>query len=202
MKNLGSSTPRIERSKTYGGSKQPTADQALAARRLFGSFRKGDANDPETYVAAVLTVLMDYPDGIVNEVCHPARGLAARCDFLPTMKEIKAACEAEAARCDRLAALSRLAQTQRRLPAPPSPPVATIFTAQGFPRYDKLVRRYEAGDRPAYLANHVCVDQVERYGIWTPFTWLDDQPIENARFKAYSEDELRAMYAPPAQEIV
>jgi hypothetical protein len=200
MQNLGSSTPRIEHTKTFSrpSAKQPNATQALAARRLFGSFRKGDANDPETYVAAVLTVLMDYSDAVVNEVCHPGRGLPARCDFLPTMKEIKDACEGEAARADRMQTYAKLGTTQRRLPAPPSPMQPTIFTPQGFPHYDKLVRRYEAGDRPAHYETRECVDKVVRPGIWTPFSWIDDAPIGAKGFKPMSDAELRAFYPPAA----
>lgn len=176
----------------------------MAARRLFGSFRKGEANDPETYVAAVLTVLMDYPDAIVNEVCHPGRGLPSRCDFLPTMKELKDACEGEATCVERFAALARLGPVQRRLPAPPQPQVPTIFTPKDFPHWDKLMRRYEAGDRPAHFETRECVDKVERYGIWTPFSWIDDDPKGSRLFKPHSDAELRAMYPPreaPAETV-
>lgn len=168
----------------------------MAARRLFGSFRKGEANDPETYVAAVLTILMDYPDEIVNEVCHPSRGLPATCDFLPTMKELKTACEAQATRVARLATYAALPAPARRLPAPPRPPEPTIFTAQGYPRYDALKRRYEAGEGPARFDNHVCVDNVTRYGIWTPYSWIVAQEEGVKGFTQFSEAELRAMYPP------
>lgn len=176
----------------------------MAARRLFGSFRKGEANDPETYVAAVLTVLMDYSDAVVNEVCHPGRGLPARCDFLPTMKELKDACEGEATRTARYETYAKLPAPQRFLPAPPSPPRATIFTPKDFPHWDKLKRRYDAGEQPAYFETRECVDKIERYGIWTPFSWIDDDPPGSRGFKPHTDAELRAMYPPreaPAEPI-
>ena len=143
---------------------------------------------------------MEYPDAIVNEVCHPGRGLPARCDFLPTMKELKDACESEASRIARFQAYAALPKPGRVLPAPITAPVPTIFTPQGFPHYDKLVRRYEAGEGPAHFETRECVDKVVRYGIWTPFSWIDDAPIGVKKFGAFTEDELRRMYPPRSND--
>lgn len=67
---------------------------AKRARLLFGCYRKGDANDPETYVAAITAVLSRYPEDIITDVTHPVKGLPIRCDFLPTVAEVYRACEA------------------------------------------------------------------------------------------------------------
>lgn len=64
------------------------------SRLMFGSFRKGEANDPDTYVAAVAAVLAGYPEDIITSVTHPAKGLPIQCDFLPTVAEVYRACEA------------------------------------------------------------------------------------------------------------
>lgn len=66
---------------------------ATRARLLFGCYRKGDANDPETYVAAITAVLSKYPDDVIGAVTHPAEGLPIRCDFIPTVAEVYKACE-------------------------------------------------------------------------------------------------------------
>ncbi len=61
---------------------------------MFGCYRKGDANDPETYVAAITATLARYPEEIICAVTHPAAGLPIQKDFLPTVKEVFMACEA------------------------------------------------------------------------------------------------------------
>jgi uncharacterized protein YdaU (DUF1376 family) len=63
------------------------------ARLLFGCFRRGEANEPETFVTAIAAVLARYPEDVIRDVTHPATGLAVRCDFLPTVAEVYRACE-------------------------------------------------------------------------------------------------------------
>ena len=70
---------------------------AKRARLLFGCYRKGDANDPETFVAAITAVLSRYDESVIRAVTHPAKGLPIRTNFLPTVKEVYEACEALAA---------------------------------------------------------------------------------------------------------
>lgn len=70
---------------------------AKRARLLFGCYRKGDANDPETYVAAITAVLSRYDETVIRAVTHPAKGLPIRTNFLPTVKEVYEACEVLAA---------------------------------------------------------------------------------------------------------
>lgn len=61
---------------------------------MFGCYRKGDANDPDTYVAAVTAVLARYPEDIIMRVTHPVTGLPSRQNFLPTVKEVTDECDA------------------------------------------------------------------------------------------------------------
>jgi hypothetical protein len=61
---------------------------------MFGCYRKGDANDPDTYVAAITATLARYPEDVIRDVTNPASGLPTRRDFLPTVKEVFDACEA------------------------------------------------------------------------------------------------------------
>jgi hypothetical protein len=68
---------------------------AERARLLFGCYRKGDANDPDVYVAAVTATLARYPEDVIRAVTHPASGLPIQKDFLPTVAEVYRACEAE-----------------------------------------------------------------------------------------------------------
>jgi hypothetical protein len=62
---------------------------------MFGCFRKGEANDPELYVAAVAAVLGEYPRKVIDYVTDPRTGLPRKVDFHPTIAEISRACELE-----------------------------------------------------------------------------------------------------------
>lgn len=70
---------------------------AARAKILLGCYRTGDANDPETYVAAITAVLARYSEEIITSVTHPVTGLPSKKDWLPTVKEVHDACEEAAA---------------------------------------------------------------------------------------------------------
>jgi hypothetical protein len=72
------------------------------ARLLLGCYRTGEANDPETYVAAITATLARYSEAIITEVTHPATGLPSRSSWLPTIKEVFEACEILAQRVLRM----------------------------------------------------------------------------------------------------
>jgi hypothetical protein len=71
-----------------------TSYAAERARLLFGCYRTGDANDPQTYVAAVTAVLARFPEDIITQVTHPVTGLPHLKSWLPTVKEVTDACVA------------------------------------------------------------------------------------------------------------
>lgn len=60
---------------------------------FFGSFRKADADDPETFTAGCLRLFTAYPPEAVRYVVDPVTGLPGRSQWLPTMKEIRDALE-------------------------------------------------------------------------------------------------------------
>src|SRR6185436_2841024 len=64
------------------------------ARLMLGCYRKGEANDPQTYATAVAAMLAQYPEEVIEAVTSPLSGLPSRTDFMPTLKELKEACEA------------------------------------------------------------------------------------------------------------
>lgn len=63
------------------------------AKLLLGCYRTGDANDPDTYVAAIAATLARYPEHIITSVTHPVSGLPSKKSWLPTVKEVFEACE-------------------------------------------------------------------------------------------------------------
>jgi hypothetical protein len=66
------------------------------AAMMFGCFRKGEANDPETYTAGVAAVLAEYDRDVIEYVTDPRTGLPSSTDFHPTIKEVREACGARA----------------------------------------------------------------------------------------------------------
>jgi hypothetical protein len=65
------------------------------ASLLIGCYRAGDAANPEIYAAALIAVLCEYPEEVVAWVTDPRTGLPGRCQWLPTIFEVRSACEAE-----------------------------------------------------------------------------------------------------------
>jgi hypothetical protein len=70
-----------------------TSYAASRAKILFGCYRTGDANDPQTYVAAITAILARYPEEVITAVTHPATGLPSKKGWLPTVKELVDACD-------------------------------------------------------------------------------------------------------------
>jgi len=68
---------------------------AELSRILVGCFRKSDAEDPDVLVRAYVMVLSDYSEAIARRVTHPSRGLPSRQQWLPSVFELRQACEAE-----------------------------------------------------------------------------------------------------------
>ena len=93
-RNGKAATSSLLQTTSLSGSGNSTPELAVSkARQLFGCFRGGDANDPETYVAAISAVLAQYAPHVVHSVCDPRTGLPSESNFLPTVKEVRDACE-------------------------------------------------------------------------------------------------------------
>jgi hypothetical protein len=60
---------------------------------MFGCYRKSEANDPETYVAAIAAVLSEYPADVVQWVTDPRRGIPRKLRWPPNPAEVVEACE-------------------------------------------------------------------------------------------------------------
>lgn len=63
---------------------------------MFGCYRKADANDPEIYTAAIAATLADYEPEIIQYVTDPRTGLPSKLKWLPTVAEVREACEGHA----------------------------------------------------------------------------------------------------------
>jgi hypothetical protein len=58
-----------------------------------GFYRVADAHNPRVYLAGVVAALSDYPVEIICQVVDPRNGIPSKIKWLPTIAEIKEACE-------------------------------------------------------------------------------------------------------------
>ena len=72
---------------------------ATRATMLLGCYRKGDANDPDTYVAAIAAILSEYSVEVVQHVTDPRTGIARKSTFMPSIPEVDKACMEHAKFC-------------------------------------------------------------------------------------------------------
>jgi hypothetical protein len=88
----------VQHSQDSETTSQRMNEAKKGAARLLGCYRTGDANDPEIYVSAVISVLVRYPVEIIREVTEPSTGLPGKSSWLPTVAEVRNECEVLAAR--------------------------------------------------------------------------------------------------------
>jgi hypothetical protein len=123
----------------------------IQAHLLFGCYRKGDANDPDIYVAAIAAVLSHYPPEVVEKITNPFGGLPSRCNFLPTVREVHAACR-ELVENKAMAAKRQADQRQQlderrqfdeaRQQAPIHPEIGKSHPGVILTNYSEAVRKY------------------------------------------------------------
>jgi hypothetical protein len=176
-------TPQPE---TSAGSSRPSMNQRLAyasqrAEVLFGCYRRGDANDPERYVAAIAAVLSDYDFDLMKEVTDPRTGICSTekfMTFMPNAGELKVYCETLAACKDRLKRLGERrapVAADMRLEAPEQPPgyLANVHIPASHPRYAALVEWSKTAEPRMWKLGRSS-DGMD--GIWIPLNvWQDGQ---------------------------
>jgi hypothetical protein len=92
------------------------------AQLLFNCYRKDEVNEPEIYSAAIAAVLGDgYSRSIVEYVTDPRTGLPSRQKFLPTVAEVREACDARASHLDRMRRYELLGPAKPYEPTPTKP---------------------------------------------------------------------------------
>lgn len=95
----------------------------VAAKRLFSQFKTDATVDPKTYLVAVIELFSHYSDEVVMAVTHPFTGMASRQNWLPTIFEIRQACDKAnepAPRSVLDAVAETLARRQQDLPKGPA----------------------------------------------------------------------------------
>jgi hypothetical protein len=140
---------------------------------LFGSYRRGDANDPDAYVAAIAAVLSLYDTDLIREVTDPRTGICTSekyMSFMPNAGELRVYCEGVAARKDRLQRIGSLGpvvpiHARLAAPKPAAGDKATIFVPASNPHYPKFVEWAKTADPRDWKYE-------TRPGIWVSYdTW-------------------------------
>ncbi len=85
---------------------------------MFGCYRKSEASDPEIYAAATAAVLSEYSREVVDYVTDPRTGLPSRLKWLPSVFEVREACDNHALHLSRLA--------RNNTVPPTSAPIASV----------------------------------------------------------------------------
>ena len=81
---------------TSAPSQCSTETATQRAHLLMACYRKDDATNPEIYAAALTSVLCCYSEEIVRHVTDPRTGIASRDKWLPSIAEVRAACDNQA----------------------------------------------------------------------------------------------------------
>lgn len=147
---------------------------------LFGCYRRGDANSPERYVAAISAVLSLYDDDLIREVTDPRTGISTSekyMSFLPNSGELKVYCDGIAARRDRIRKLGDLPPvdfSRARLPPPAPRPgdLATVFVSEADGRYQDLVEWSGTADTRLWRLG---TSSDGRTGIWVAWHVISDR---------------------------
>ena len=207
-KTEAQAAPRGNLRKDYEAarSRSPLAQQereaflADRAKLLFGSYRRDEASDPDSYVAAVTLVLSEYPNAIVEFATDPRTGLQAQEKFrafMPNAGEIKAFCEDEMRRAHLMAQPAPKFRKHEYVPPPSFPGCRTnvlVFAdAPQFAAIKAFVESGNADERDYEFASSgikVSLSVFENLAAGR----LNLGPEGRTRQVAPTDAELRAMY--------
>jgi hypothetical protein len=144
---------------------------AERARVLFGSYRRGDANDPDAYVASIAAVLSMYEPELVKKVTDPRTGIQTTekfMTFMPNSGELKRYCDEQAAIADRFKRYAAIPpQNFRRIEGPHLPRHrANVRVPPSAPQYQAMAER--AGRPDADPLEFRWDGDV----LWVPYNWL------------------------------
>lgn len=163
----------------------PASIASQRAEILFGSYRKGDANDPDTYCASITAVLATFSEPVVRFVTDPRTGLASTLKWLPSVAEVKEACVSRQAYLDKLRDHDR--RWANRAPAillrPEKQPGyrANVFIPEDNQRYQHYVSLTDGAAPYDYAYG---INQDGRSGLRVALSLIENQQIRRKTFNA------------------
>lgn len=166
------------------------------AKVLFGCYRRGDANDPEQYVASIAAVLTLYEPALIREVTDPRSGIATDAKFsafMPNSGELKIYCDTirdRRYRIEKLAALPRQPMLPRYIDTTTPGRRANLFVRADAPQYADALKWTETADPADWKW-----DPAGRHGIWVVINWHAKTPMKDGpKPFHWTDEELRKRY--------
>jgi hypothetical protein len=136
-----------------------------AARILIGCYRRGDFDDPEVFLRALIALFMHYPEEIVRRVTDPVTGVPGSLKWPPTIAEVKSACEERMAPYYREARLAREAQERRLRIEGPSDAPETRSAAVAAWEAEKARIQGKASEEEIRRAAEQRLSEIAREGV-------------------------------------
>jgi hypothetical protein len=156
------------------------------SKLILGCYRTDEVSDPEVYVTAVAAVLSRYPSDIGARLSDPKDGIAGKIKWLPSISEIKEACDAmqvaDVATAKRKADLAeqwRLREERERLLSEVREPTGPIIS-----NYDEAKRPTGPFEKPGDEWNR----RRQPMAVMPKTAWV---PL--------TDEELLAIYLPKAK---
>jgi hypothetical protein len=166
------------------------------AKVLFGCYRRGDANDPDQYVASIAAVLTLYDADLVRQATDPRSGISTDekfCNYMPNSGQLKVYCDAIRDQRARIAHLGSLSlKPSVRLIDRSAGRNANVFVPADSKHYQRCAKIATLADAADW--KH---DQEGRPGIWIALNLFNGSERKNGAFKpvaAPTDAELRAHY--------
>jgi len=134
---------------------------------LLSAYRRDDYQNPDLFVSQVSENFKRYPKAIVEFVTDPVTGIQAKKQWPPSVAEIVAACEGQAANVEKIARYSAL-QMQRPKDRARALNWANCYVGSEAPQYRKMLDKANKAetDRREYRYDE------ERGGIWVSLKWI------------------------------
>jgi hypothetical protein len=147
----------------------PAQTAAERAVLLLGCYRRGDANDPDTYSAAIAAVLANFPEHIVEYVTDPRTGIPSTSQWPPSVAEVNQECMKRQTYLDRLEDFDRRYGNRPSVAMPPAFDKnktrpgrrANVFVRADAPQYARLLEALKTADPADWK-----LDETGRPGIW------------------------------------
>jgi hypothetical protein len=122
----------------------------MKAQAICGCYRRDEAQNPETFAAALAIILADYPKDIVDYACDPRTGVITAFPMgLPNIGQIKQFLDDTQNRQARMQHYAALPKPQpRALPARQAGPGdwANVLVHLGAPQYRRMLKATETSD--------------------------------------------------------
>lgn len=184
---------------TGQSKREEQIDYALSkVREMMGYFRKGEANDPVRYPLALAEILSGFPRQVIDKVTSP-HGIAAKSDFMPSIKELREECEIETRHFDLISRPKP--EFKRYIPKKLDlSEIPNLFVPTNAPRYEQMLAKHkETKGLHSYTERRACYDGIHRDGVWVPLGWWEDRASGPMKPLQMPVDELKIGEPPPVE---